>query len=195
MSTNYVFSNNNDFAAKYISRPGTGGYGGILTFSFSKDGSTATGDLKEVDKAFLCNSITIRFARSVSQMYFLNVSGTSYQIGRGTGSMTISGLLGSAEDFGKMFGANYTDPCKNIFTAKLDAFGMMPCDATQDNPGVIILNGVIPTTVEITASVQNETGALFYSAGATFLIAGLGVDSKNQSALDSMNFNANRQNL
>lgn len=194
MSTNYVFSNNTDFTAKYISRPGTGGYGGIITFSPSKDGSSGTGTLKEVDRAMLINSVSINFGRTVSQQYFLNVDGTSYQIGRGTGTMTVQGMLGSAQDFAAMFGTNYTDPCKNIFTVKLDAFGMTSCDSGEQ-PGVIIMTGVIAQSININTTVMNETGAIYYTAGATFLIAGLGVDDMTASPVNAQSFLSNRQSL
>lgn len=193
MTTKYIFSNNNDFSAKYISRPGTGGYGGLLTFSFSKDGSTKTGTFKDVDKALLCSTVNINFGRTVGQMYFLNVSGTSYQIGRGTGSLQIGGMLGSANDFAAMFGTDYSDPCKNIFTVKLDAFGMMPCDGNaSDTAGTIIMNGVIANSIQIGATVQAQDGTIWYTAGATFQIAGLGVDTQRGSAED---FWAKRQSL
>ena len=180
-----LFSDNNDFAAKYISRPGLGGYGGILTFSPVKGGGTPGAPLSAVDKALLCNNVMIQFGRTVARQYFLNVSGTSYTIGRGSGVLTIDGMLGKASDFATMFGTDYTDPCKNLFTVKLDAFGMMPCstegETSNVEPGIIVMSGVIATQIQIGTQTTSGDGTLYYTASANFEIAGLGVDDQQSN--------------
>ena len=182
MSTTYAFSNNQNFKAQYVSRPGTGGYGGILTFSIVKGDSTSGADVKYVDTALLCNSAQVEFAREVQQSYFLNVNGIGYILGRGTGTLSLSGMLGNAEDFAKLFGNETKNPCDGIYTVKLDAFGMMPCNSTDSNARCIIMNGVIPRGFSISTQIQEQTGAMYYTANASFLISGLGVTGARSSA-------------
>lgn len=166
-----------DLDVKYVSSPGLKGQGGngIITFSRAND---ATGD---TSAALLISSASLQFARTVSRQFFLNVNGIAYLVGVGNGSLTLTGLLGKSSDFVSVFGVDLDNPCGNLTTATLDVTGMTECTAgTSNKPannGIITLGGLIPVSVAITASVQND-GLLFYSANATFQFSKLSMGDR-----------------
>ena len=164
----FVF-NENTFTASYVTKPGAGGYASILTFSHPRGGRVG------VDRAFLCQSATVNFGRSVQKMFFINVNGVAYTLGRGSGTLSLTGLLGDSEDFGELFGSDVTDPCNGLFTVQLDAFGMQPCN--EDRPkGKLYMTGVVPQSFAITAQTVDGTGALWYTANASFELANLAIE-------------------
>ena len=159
--------NADDINVKYISRPGAGGgEGGILTFSTG-------GSADEVDQALLVETAQIQFARAVSRKFFINLNGVAYIVGLGTGTLTVRGLLGSAQQFTNLFGTDLNDLCKMSRTATLETAGMQSCDdGSEFASGSFVMSGVIPQSVTITTTIA-ENGTLYYSADASFLISGL----------------------
>ena len=115
-----IFGQNGTPNVSYVTRPAEGGYSSILTFSeLGPEG---------IDRAFLCENATIDFGRQLSKSYFINHAGIAYVLGRGTGNLSLRGMLGHAEDFAALFGESASDPCDGLYTVKLDAFGMVNCD-------------------------------------------------------------------
>lgn len=165
--------NSDQLNVKYVSTPGLGGsgrVGGILTFS----GETVS------DTPLLINSCQLSFNRAVSRRYFLNTTGMAYIIGIGHGTMGVNGLLGKAEDFATVFGADASNPCSNINTAVINVSGMQECGANANSGirpdnGKITLSGVIPVGFGITTTIEQD-GVLYYAANATFEFNGLSFD-------------------
>lgn len=166
--------NSNTFTAKYVAKPGQGGFAGLLTFS------QGSADLP-IDRAFLCQSAQVTFSRQVQKSYFINVDGLAYIFGRGAGTLGLTGMLGSAEDFAVLFGNDLANPCKGLFTVKLDAFGMQSCSDTEPPQGQLIMTGVVAQGFTITAAVSDATGALWYTATANFDIANLAITNERRN--------------
>ena len=172
--------NENTFTAQYISSPGEGGYPAILRFSAASTG----GKQATIDEGFLCQTAAVNFTRNASKAFFLNVKGLAYIIGRGTGTLNLTGMLGNAESFSRLFGENVTNPCNGLFTVELDAFGLKPCDSNRPE-GTLILTGVMPTTIAITASIREDNGALWYTANANFEVANLAIGATAAQAINN----------
>lgn len=163
-----IFGQNGTPNVSYVVRPGEGGYSSLLTFSQQSAAQA-------IDRAFLCENATVDFRRNLSKLYFINHRGIAYVMGRGTGTLSLRGMLGHPEDFAYLFGEDATDPCQGLYTVQLDAFGLEACD--WDDSGTLIMEGVAPVSFVITAETHRENGALWYTANATFEISGLKVHS------------------
>ena len=173
MATQKNIFNSSDFSATWISEPGLKGQGRPGIIVFSDDNGTYQKNQNSADTALLMDSCTVAFNRGVQRRYFLNQAGGAYLVGVGNGTLQVSGLLGSAESFGKLFGGD--DICKNKRNVKLVLSGMKQCDATttKADAGSIELKSVLPTGVSITASIQGQDGILYFNATATFTFTGM----------------------
>lgn len=63
---------------------------------------------KDVNKGFMVNQYQVSFQRTVQNQYFLNIEDAVAILGRGQGTVTLTGLVGSAEDFATLIGASKT---------------------------------------------------------------------------------------
>lgn len=167
---NNVF-NSDQVSVKYVSTPGLTGEGtsGILTFN------SVGGASGNVDTALLIDGMEIRFARTVSRKYFVNIPGCAYIVGLGSGTLTVSGLLGRASDFKELFGADLSNPCKTVRTATIKTKSLQACDGNTVNSDKITLTGVIPVSIGITTRIEQD-GVLYYTANASFEITGMAFD-------------------
>ena len=124
----------------------------------------------------LVETAGINFARTLPRKFFLNTDGIGYIIGSGVGSLSVSGLLGKAEDFATVFGVDLDHPCQNVLTATLNVSGMQECGTGEGvSSGIITMTGVIPQSVAVTTAID-ASGTLYYQAQAAFEISGLSFD-------------------
>lgn len=167
MANNTIF-NSDQLSVKYVSTPGLTGEGtsGILTFN------SDNGSVGNVDTALLIDSVSINFSRTISKRYFVNIPGCAYIVGMGNGTMQVSGLLGKADDFKELFGANLSDPCKTVRTATIKTKPLQACDGNSVNSDKITLTGVIPNSIRIDTRIEQD-GVLYYMASGSFEFTGM----------------------
>ena len=63
-------------------------------------------DDNKVTEGFYVQQYQLGFQRTVQNQYFMNIKGAVAILGRGQGTLSLSGLVGKADQFLKLFGAN-----------------------------------------------------------------------------------------
>ena len=114
--------------------------------------SGADKSAKDVNKGFMVNSYQVSFQRTVQNQYFLNIEDAVAILGRGQGTVTLTGLVGSAEDFATLLGASKTGGTTGTIT---DDF----C-----KPLIIMISGTTQVNDCATRTAANGTGD-----GTTFI--------------------------
>ena len=114
----------------------------------------------ELKAPFLVSSFAMQFGRSIQTRDFLNVKGKVAVIGSPQGSLTLSGLLGEADDFAEFIGGADTGAC-DLLTITIDASnGYKTCAGagaparTVTTPCKFVCSGALVTNFSTTGSVE-----------------------------------------
>lgn len=117
----------------------------------------------------LVESAQAQLQRGASLRHFLN-SGPALLLGKGQGSLTLTGLFGTAEQLSALCGTA-SDPCSIKRNIKLSAGVLEQCDdaAKTVSTADIILQDCVVQSFSINVSLQQD-GTTFQQATVNFLI-------------------------
>lgn len=158
------FFNKNVETIKYVSNPASSA---VISFDSinmnspqpgapSTTGSSSLGQVK-----MLVNSASMSFQRGASMMYFINDE-PALTIGKGSGSVTLQGLFGSADQIKELCG-DPSNPCSLRRNIKLSAGVLIDCDNNSNKDTAIIIYNCVVQRLDITFSIQQD-GTTFQSA-------------------------------
>lgn len=123
----------------------------------------------------LVQSAQIGFQRNIQKQHFIN-SGSAILIGRGQGTLTLTGLFGTAEDMKNLVGSP-DNPCGLAQNISIEAGVLRPCkgDAGEMETGdpmksTITCVDCICTAVSINTTLQQD-GQLYQQATASFVVS------------------------
>ena len=165
-----VFNENNTTVNYVVKAPG----GGFQSIQFSTEpGSTETVGTK----AFLVETATITFGRSVGLKYFTNEDNPMAILGKGSGTLSLDGMFGEKAAFDRLFGSP-KEGC-SAFTAKLITGKITQCANGSEKLVPITqftMTGVIARDIVATNTI-GDGGTMYTTARATFQITGLSTDT------------------
>lgn len=130
---------------------------------------------------FIINSYTVSWSRPVGYMRAYNKKGTIVQFGKGSGSLSLQGLVGPTEEFEALLQATSgTNVCKNANCTITVGGGYTACNTngestTSSDRLVITARGVTMQSISMGGSLQ-EGSINLTTANLTFKIAGLSID-------------------
>lgn len=159
---------------------GTSG-GNTITFSNLQSGTNSY----TLQNGYLIDGYQIGWNRSIQLKRVFNRSNRVAIVGYGQGQLTLSGLIGRAEDFEQLMSATSGDDVCNLPVCTIEAnSGFKTCssDGSSNDNGasVIKVSGLLHATIQITGQIQ-DNGILLQNCNMTFAISGVEINSKSSS--------------
>jgi hypothetical protein len=146
---------------KSIEYVGVQGDSSILTISDSPESG-----------AMLVESVSVSASRGVQLRHFLN-GGTAAFVGRGNGTVTISGLFGTADQMSNLLGSSNNDICKMSRTITLKSGLLKKCTndgaVSTASDATITLHGCIVQGFTINKQLTQD-GQVYETASVQMLL-------------------------
>lgn len=150
-----------------------------ITFVRANANGEGTSNLteSELDQGFLVQTYRATWARNVAMERVLNRQKPVAMISAGSGTLQITGLVGTKAGITSLLQAN--EQCSPLVAIIRGAANFSNCDtgasqSTSDEVTIKLTN-VIPTTIDITGNSQNN-GLQLQSATAAFVFGGFGIE-------------------
>ena len=145
-----------------------------ITFSRRTSGGTTT----DVDQGFLAKQYDATWSRTVQIDYVLNRKKPVAMVGAGNGTLSITGLVGTAEGMQSILQSN--ELCTPLTAIIRGGATFSNCDedgtARSEGQCVFTLGNVIPVSVRISGSSQNQ-GIDLQSASVQFVFGSFKIAS------------------
>lgn len=141
--------------------------------------STVGGAGSSLD-GFIIESYNVSWARPVMTRRAYNKKGSIITMGKGTGSLTLSGLVGPSDEFEALLDATSgNNVCKNANCVIRTGGGYSACDSngnksSSSNPVTITAKGIILQSLSLGGQLQ-EGAVSLTNANMVFKVSGLSV--------------------
>ena len=146
----------------------------VVKISRASGGNT---DLDE-NSSFFVSSYQIQWQRAVSMIRPLNSTGLVAQVGRGTGTITLTGMVGALSEFKSVLdGGNVCDPLTitvDISTMRYKCEGTGSSEVNKDSQ--LKLTYCIPQVFQVTGQTEQQ-GMIIQQATLQCTIGGLEIGS------------------
>ena len=139
--------------------------GGKAEIQVYRKSASGEGARTKIGEGFMVSGYNAQFQRDVTLNYFLNIEDAVALIGRGTGTLSLQGMIGRLEDFDNLLGNTDAgeDICNMLVVEITGATNFQKCttDAsgattTSSGSGTIICAGGIITGVTLAGQVQQN---------------------------------------
>lgn len=150
------------------------------TVTFSNLGGAADESLK---LGFLVEQYQIRWSRSVMTKRMFNMNGRLAIVGAGNGSMTLSGLVGAADEFEQLIQKTSSqDVCASPVCTILANNGFGVCqngESIKSNDAVeIVCKGILLADITLGGQISDNS-TLLTQGTLTFNISGVDINRKS----------------
>ena len=150
------------------------------TVTFSNLGGAADESLK---LGFLVDQYQIGWARSVMTKRMFNMNGRLAIVGAGNGTMTLSGLVGAADEFEQLIQKTSSqDVCASPVCTILANHGFGVCqngESVRSNDAVeIVCKGILLANISLGGQISDNS-TLLTSGTLTFSISGVDINRKS----------------
>ena len=147
--------------------------------TFSNLGGAADESLK---LGFLVDQYQIGWARSVMTKRMFNMSGRLAIVGSGNGTLTLSGLVGAADEFEQLIQKTSSqDVCASPVCTILANNGFGVCqngESVKSNDAVeIVCKGILLANISLGGQIS-DNNTLLTQGTLTFSISGVDINSK-----------------
>lgn len=159
---------------------GTSG-GNTITFSNLQNGTSSY----TLQNGYLIDGYSIGWQRSIQLKRVFNRNNRVAIVGYGQGQLSLSGLIGRADDFEQLMDATSGEDVCNLPVCAIEAnSGFKTCssDGSSNDSGasVIKVSGLLHAQIQITGQIQ-DNGILLQTCNMTFAISGVEINSKDSS--------------
>nr|DAQ19013.1 MAG TPA: hypothetical protein [Herelleviridae sp.] len=159
---------------------GTSG-GNTITFSNLQNGTSSY----TLQNGYLIDGYSIGWQRSIQLKRVFNRNNRVAIVGYGQGQLSLSGLIGRADDFEQLMDATSGEDVCNLPVCTIEAnSGFKTCssDGSSSDSGasVIKVSGLLHAQIQITGQIQ-DNGILLQTCNMTFAISGVEINSKDSS--------------
>lgn len=130
---------------------------------------------------FVIESYSLNWGRAVSYRRAYNKKGNVVVLGKGAGTLTLTGLVGPADEFEQLLEATSgNDVCKNANCVIKTGGGYSTCDTagnktTSSKPLTITAKAVVLTGIAMGGQLQ-EGGVTLTSANLSFKVGGVSIN-------------------
>ena len=150
------------------------------TVTFSNLGGAADESLK---LGFLVDRYIINWARSVTTKRMFNMSGRLAIVGAGNGTLTLTGLVGAADEYEQLIKKTSSqDVCASPVCTILANNGFGVCqngESVKSNDAVeIVCKGILLGNITLDGSISDNS-TLLTSGTLTFSISGVDINRKS----------------
>lgn len=149
-----VFNGTNKFAGYYQAFSG-----GKATVKIKRANDSSE---VSIDEGFMVNTYNIAAGRGVVLNRFLNMDGAVAQVGTVSGSLSLSGLIGTVEGFKKLLGGEgKSDVCNQLVITINAAGGYTQCNENGTETKVngdaqFVISGGIVTNVNLSGAIDQS---------------------------------------
>ncbi len=163
-------------------------HGENVSITFARTNSA--GSTTDVDQGFLARQYDATWQRAVSIDYVLNRTKPVAMVGAGNGTLSIVGLVGTAEGMQAILSSN--ELCTPLTAIIRGGATFTDCNnegsSVANGQCIITLGNVIPTSVRITGNSQNQ-GIDLQSATVQFVFGSLKIGSAQAAQADATDNN------
>lgn len=149
---------------KYKNVPGS-----TTTVTITKNTSSTSSSGSELESGFLADTFSLQYQRPASLKYFLNGAAV-YEIGYGSGTLTLQGLLGTATQTAELLSSDI-DGCTTLWITLEGAF-LTTCAGSDATNTKIIAKKAVPTALSVQSSIQ-QNGLKMQTSSVQFTFTGL----------------------